>query len=88
MNGWTYIGVALIPKIGLNWFTRAASVWLSILWLPGTPEKLITVPIAIWLHTKLFKNDKKTHDQLQIMYAEARSDWIKIKNKFKRKNKA
>lgn len=74
-----------MPIIGANWFTVAATTWLGILWLPFTPEKLITIPAALFIHTRLFKNDKKTKEQLEKMYAQAKDDWNKFKNKFKRK---
>lgn len=88
INGWAWVGTFLLPIIGSNWFTIAASTWLAILWMPWTPEKLITIPMAIWIHHLLFKNDKKTKIKMQKMYDEAKKDFNTIKNKFKRhKNK-
>ena len=84
VNGWAWIGVILIPVIGMNWFTSASLSWQAILWLPCTPEKLITIPATIFIQTRLFKNDKKTKAQLEEMYAEAKKDWQTIKNKFRR----
>lgn len=74
---------------GPNWFTTAATAWLAFLWLPTTPEKLITIPMAIIIHTKLFgKRDPKTREQLDIMLTTAKADWkatkIKLANLFKR----
>lgn len=85
VNGWAYVGVALISVMGMNWFTTTSSTWLAILWLPFTPEKLITIPIALWLHTRIFKKDKKTKAKIEAMNAEAKKDWETIKSKFKRK---
>jgi len=79
VNGWAWIGTALLPLVGPNWFTIAASTWLAILWLPCTPEKLITIPAALWIHTRLFGKHGKTHWQLLRMYAQARRDWRAIK---------
>ena len=88
INGWAWVGTFLLPIIGSNWFTIAASTWLAILWMPWTPEKLVTIPMAIWIHHLLFKNDKKTKIKMQKMYEEAKKDFNTIKNKFKRhKNK-
>lgn len=88
INGWAWIGVFLMPVIGSNWFTIAATTWLGILWLPCTPEKLITIPLAIFIHTKIFgPKDPKTREDLEKMYSEAKADWQSIKNKFKKKNK-
>lgn len=85
VNGWAWIGAILLPFIGANWFTVASTTWLSILFLPFCPEKLITLPLAIFIHKRLFKNDEKTHNYLNAMYDEANTDWQKIKNRFKRK---
>lgn len=68
----------------LVWFGRA---YIAFIYLPMTPEKLITIPIAVFFQTLLFKGHKKTKDQLDIMYAQAKSDWAKVKAKFKRKKK-
>ena len=84
INGGAWIGSILLPIVGPNWFTVAATTWLAISWLPWTPEKLITIPIAIWIHTKLFGRKGVTHYRLLRMYAQAKRDWKSIKNKFKR----
>lgn len=77
-----------MPVIGANWYTIAATTWLGILWLPCTPEKLITIPMALFIHTRLFRRDEKTRKQLEDMYAQAKEDWNKFKNKFKRKKES
>lgn len=81
-----------MPIWGPNWFTSAAVAWLAFLWLPTTPEKLITIPAALVIHTKLFgKRDPKTREQLEKMLEEAHRDWAsvksRIKNLFKRRGK-
>ena len=68
----------------LVWFSRS---YIAFLYLPWTPEKLITIPMAIFFQTQIFKNDIKTKKQLVEMYAQAKSDWQKIKNKFKKNKK-
>lgn len=69
-----------------NWLKAFSAAYISILWLPTTPEKFfITLPLAIWIHVRLFKNDEKTHLLLLEMKEEAKNDWEKIKNKFKKK---
>ena len=49
-SGWAW----LFSFIGKGWLRATAITWLGILWLPICPEKLITIPLAIWLHTKIF----------------------------------
>lgn len=82
VNGWAWIGVFMFPYVK-NWFTITSVSWMAFLWAPFTPEKLFTIPIAIWIHTQLFKHDPKTREQLQKMYQEAKSDWQKIKERVK-----
>ena len=84
-NGWSWIGVYLIPFVGMNWFTSISLAWQGILWMPWTCEKLLSIPIAIWIHTRIFKHDKITHYRLLRMYVQAKRDFEKIKSKFKRK---
>lgn len=87
INGWAWIGVFLFPYYK-NWFTIASVSWMTFLWMPFTPEKLVTIPMAIWIHTLIFKHEKRTRAMLDQMYAEARADWEKVKRKlFKNKNK-
>lgn len=55
-TGWTYVALA----IGNTWWKTISGVWLGIMWMPFAPEKLITIPLAIWLHKKLFPNRATT----------------------------
>lgn len=73
-----------MPIWGPNWFTSAAVAWLAFLWLPTTPEKLITIPAALVIHTKLFgKRDPKTREQLEKMLETAKQDWASVKSRIK-----
>lgn len=85
-NGWAYI-LAFAPIPIWGWLRAMAIAYVGFLYLPITPEKLITIPIAIWLHVKLFKKDTKTHNQLHEMHEQAKRDWGIIKAKFKKKKK-
>lgn len=79
VNGWAWLGSIMFTMGIRNWYTSISLTWLGLLWLPFVPEKLITIPASIWIHTKLFKNDPKTRAQLDAMYAEAIKDWSRIK---------
>lgn len=82
-NGWAWIGTFLLPITGLNWFTGAASAWLAILWMPWTPEKVLIIPAALWIHSKLFKNDPQTRAQLMRMKHAALHDYYLIQRRIK-----
>ena len=57
-NGWAYLGVLVGMKTGNTALTAASSAYLGILWLPFTPEKIITVLIAMKLTKKLYPADE------------------------------
>jgi hypothetical protein len=61
-NGWAYIMLGIGIYGHINWAKIIATTYLSILWLPFTPEKLITIPLAIWLQKILFKKEVATHE--------------------------
>jgi hypothetical protein len=47
--------------------------YMALLWLPFTPEKIITCAIAIALLRWLFPNDKKTLAVLRGWYEKAKA---------------
>lgn len=59
-NGWSYILFGLGTYFGIGWMTAAAGAYLTFLWLPISPEKLVTFAIAIALLRWLFPGDQKT----------------------------
>ncbi|MCK9576046.1 MAG: hypothetical protein M0R51_08980 [Clostridia bacterium] len=73
-NGMWYV-IAFVPMNLPDWVVWIAISYVAFLYMPWTPEKLITIPMAIFIQTQLFKNDKKTKAQLQEMYSQAKSDW-------------
>ena len=81
MSGWTYLFIYLGTKHGVGWMLAAGTFWATILWLPFTPEKLITIPLTLYLYVKLFGSG---NEKLERMLVEARSDWESTKRWFKR----
>lgn len=79
-NGIWYI-FAFIPMRLPDWLVWFSRSYIAFLYLPITPEKLITIPMAIFFQTQLFKSDTKTKKQLDEMYSQAKSDWHKVKFK-------
>ena len=66
-NGWAYIATAFGLWFGIDWLLAVGAAYLTALWIPFTPEKIITVIIAIFLLKKFFPNDKKTLERLHKM---------------------
>ena len=59
-NGWSYILMAIGTWLQIEWMMAVAGAYLAFLWLPVSPEKLVTVAIAIGLLKWLFPDDTKT----------------------------
>jgi len=85
-NGWCYIGAALGAYFGIGWLTAVSTGYMALLWVPFTPEKLITLTIAIVLLRFLFPDDQKTLGLLREMYASAKKKWHDFLQKRKEKN--
>lgn len=80
-NGWSYILLGIGTYCNIGWMIAVAGGYLTFLWLPISPEKILTVIIAMGLLRLLFPNDRKTLGILKDMYA-------KYKAKRNRKSKA
>ena len=83
VSGWSMVGIA----IGRGWFRAVSISWQTFLWMPFCPEKLITIPLTIWLHTKIFPNHSIT--SLSEVLEREQQDFNEKKQKrlFKNKNK-
>lgn len=57
-NGWCYVFIILGTALKIRWMKITGWSYLAFLWLPTTPEKLITIPLAIAIKKGLF-NDKR-----------------------------
>ncbi len=66
-NGWSYVVFALGTYFKIEWMIAVAGAYLAFLWLPISPEKIVTVAIAIFLLRILFPNDKKTLGKLRAL---------------------
>ncbi len=84
-NGWAYITTAIAVWLGIDWLAAVAGAYLAALWIPFTPEKIITVIIAIFLLKLLFPNDKKTLEKLHNMKEKAKQEIKKLKTNRKEK---
>ena len=76
-NGWAYILLAAGGALGLRWMIAVASAYMAFLWFPFTPEKLLTLLLAISLLKWLFPRDRKTLARLRSLYDSALRAWKK-----------
>lgn len=72
-NGWSYILFAIGTWLNIHWMIVVAGGYLAFLWLPFSPEKIVTVAIAIALLRLLFPNDQKTLAVLRELREKARA---------------
>ena len=79
-NGWAYALLGCGFFLQIDWMVMVASTYLAFLWMPFTPEKLVTVPIAIGLLKWFFPSDEMTLAVLSHMYHSAK-EMLKRKKK-------
>ena len=72
-NGWSYVLFALGTYFEIGWMAAVGGAYLAFLWLPISPEKIVTVTIAIGLLRWLFPNDQKTLAVLKDLHAKAKA---------------
>ena len=75
-NGWSYVLMLIGFLLKINWMKIVAGAYMSLLWIPFTPEKIITVALAILLLRVLYPKDEKTLGALK-----AKMHALKIKLK-------
>lgn len=59
-NGWSYILFAVGMLLKINWMRLVGGTYMGLLWLPFTPEKIITVLLAIVLLRLIYPKDRRT----------------------------
>lgn len=59
-NGWSYVMFGLGTYFDISWMIAVGGGYMAFLWIPATPEKIVTVAIAIALLRFFFPNDQKT----------------------------
>ena len=82
-NGWAYAATVVGTYLKMEWLVILASSYLALIWLPFTPEKIITVGIAIVLLRLLFPKDEKTVRVLRDMYSRAKEKYAEWKRQSK-----
>ena len=85
-NGWSYVLLGLGTWLQNEWMMGIAGAYLTFLWLPVSPEKLVTFAIAITLLRWLFPNDQKTLGVLKQAYAKLKQT-IQLKKQQRKEKK-
>ncbi|MBQ8173987.1 MAG: hypothetical protein IJ009_01150 [Clostridia bacterium] len=80
-NGWSYLFLFFGLRFGITWMTAVGSAYMAFLWFPFTPEKILTLIIALFLLRLFFPNDKATLQVLRDMLTSENRKAKKKKNK-------
>ena len=59
-NGWAYCALGAGAYFDIGWLRRIGTLYIGLLWLPGTPEKLVTLALAMLLLRVFFPDDTRT----------------------------
>ena len=72
-NGWSYVlfGIGIVTNV--TWMTAVGGAYLAFLWLPISPEKVVTFAIGFFLVRRLFPKHTQALKE-QIDAASANSD--------------
>lgn len=86
-NGWAYLLLGLGIYLGNTPMQAVGGGYLAFLWLPVTPEKIVTTIIAIFLLKWLFPKDEKTLGVLKGLLEKAKAKLHRRSNKKKKEKK-
>ncbi len=87
-NGWAYVTTTIGVMLDIKWLATVSAAYLAALWVPFTPEKIITVILAIFLLKLLFPNDKKTLKKLYDLKENIKTKAQNNRNKRKPQDKS
>jgi chaperonin GroEL len=54
-NGWSYTFIIIGYTCNIEWMFNVGILYQAFLWLPCTPEKVVTIPLAIFYKKLIFK---------------------------------
>ena len=78
-NGWSYVVLALGTYFDITWMKALGGGYVTFLWLPISPEKLVTAAISMVLLRLLFPNDQKTLAVIKDIYEKAKAKLFRKK---------
>lgn len=67
-NGWAYLFIVFGTTFKIKWMSAVGTSYVAILWLPCTPEKIITIPLSVFIKKILFKKHSKKGEQKNGYY--------------------
>ena len=85
-NGWAYLFIGFGTVYDIGWMLAVGTTYMAFLWMPFTPEKLITIPIALFLVKIIFPKQKELHQQMEEENRRLKEENKRIREE-KRRNK-
>lgn len=86
-NGWSYVFTVMGSFLDIPWMVVTGTAYMSLLWVPFTPEKILTVIIAIFLMRLIFPKDEKTIGVLHEELHKLKRVYIRQRDKRREKRK-
>ena len=83
-NGWSYVMLGFGVFFDIEWMIWVAGGYLTFLWLPISPEKIVTVLLAMGLLRLFFPGDERTLGALREAYARGKEKWRRYREKRKK----
>lgn len=87
-NGWSYVFAAVGSALNITWMYVIGFSWMTFLWFPFTPEKIITLFITLFLLRRLFPSDQKTLGVILREQAVLKASMARAKQNRRRKKVA
>ncbi len=84
-NGWSYVFCVVGVWLDIGWMVAVGTAYLAFLWLPVSPEKIVTFAITIALLRWLFPNDQKTLAVMKDSSAKLKAVILRKKQERKQK---
>lgn len=78
-TGWAHVFVIVGLALNIDWMLSVGTTAEIIIWNPLVSEKLITIPFAIWLYSKIFKEEIEIIREEQEKLLEKVKRWLKKK---------
>ena len=84
-NGIWYLGLYIGICLNCGWLIGVCSGYIAWLYTPWACEKVLILPVSLWLCKVMFKKDLRTQEQIRNLLSQAKEDWQTIKNKIRSK---
>ncbi len=76
-NGWCYLFILFGRLFNISWMSWVGGAYAALLWLPFTPEKILTLGLSILFLRLLFPKDERTlqllRDEHELLKRKLRS---------------